>query len=100
MTETILPNDPEVYFTMDINSPPGTKVVFTGKNGWEYEIKASCELLDIGSVYTVTSIDIGEWKSRVYLEECPGYGFNSVHFVDAVNRVVMGACKKSGVIDV
>lgn len=69
--------------TMDINAPAGTKIVFTGKNGWESEKQEALKRLKVGETYTVISTDIGGWKTYVYIEEYPGYGFNSVHFVKA-----------------
>lgn len=71
------------YRDLDIWSPPGTKVTpiyFNGQlvNGYLYDKEKIKQYLPEGSVWTIDSIDIGNWSSDVYLVEFPGIAFNSV----------------------
>lgn len=69
--------------TMDIYSPKGTKVVFTGKNGYDHERENACTLLKIGDTYTVERTEVGQSHTTVFLQEQSAIGFNSVHFTPA-----------------
>jgi hypothetical protein len=64
---------------MCIYSPPGTKVRFTGKNGQEIERERALLVLAVGSVYEVTSTDVGKCKSWTALVGVKGF-FNTVMF--------------------
>ena len=66
---------------MDIHTPPGDKVIFTGVGGydWDKEVARECGL-EMGKMYTVELIDIDRWKSTVFLKEVPQRGFNTVMF--------------------
>lgn len=85
MIDATFPDDPEIMNTMALECKPGTKIRYTGKNGWDFDQIESRKRLEVGREYTVSSIDIGSWKSWVYLVEYPGYGFNTVHFVEVKN---------------
>jgi hypothetical protein len=65
--------------SMDIYSKPGTKVEFLDRNGHEWERKEAEKILEVGQIYTVESIDVGDWCSYVTFEEVSGE-FNSVMF--------------------
>lgn len=68
---------------MDIYSTPGSKIKFDPKdNGWPYQNEEARKRLEVGSIYTVDRIEVGSWMSYVYIEEYPGYGFNTVLFED------------------
>lgn len=66
--------------SIDIYSPPGTKVGFLGRNGMPGELKHAKNVLKRYKVYTISRIDVGDWNSEVFLEEVPGESFNSVMF--------------------
>lgn len=64
--------------TMDIYTLVGSKVEYTmPENGYELGYR---EGLEVGKTYTVASIDVGGWTSRVVFEELPGKWFNTVMF--------------------
>lgn len=65
---------------MDIYSPRGTKVRFTGNGGFDSENQRANDILDKGAIYTVDYTDVGGWRTEVYLIEVPGDSFNSVLF--------------------
>lgn len=66
---------------MDIYSPPGTRVRFMNKGGYEIQPKQAIkEGLIEEEVYTVSYIDVGSWTSYVYLKEFPNKSFNTVMF--------------------
>lgn len=65
---------------MDIYSPRGTKVRFTGKGGWNAENKRANEILEVGSVYTIDATDVGRSFTYVTLQEVGKETFNSVLF--------------------
>lgn len=70
--------------TMNIYSPQGAKVVFTGKGGYQAELERACKSLVVGEVYTVERTEVGDWHTSVYLKERPGESFNSVQFAAAL----------------
>lgn len=73
---------------LPLSSIPGTKVVFAfGLNGWPHDNKRARELLELGAVYTVKRIEVGDSTSNVYLDEIPG-SFNSVLFALPRRRIV------------
>jgi hypothetical protein len=78
--------------TMDIYSPKGAKVIFTGKGGYDHERERACKVLEIGKVYTVERTEVGSWHTSVWLKERPGEGFNSVHFAPAAAAQAGGGC--------
>ena len=70
----------EDYDSMDIYSPPSTRVEFMNQNGHEYQrVEASRELSQ-NVAYTVESIDVYGSYSDLHLEEIPGQVFNTVMF--------------------
>ena len=66
---------------MDIYSEEGTKVIYTGKGGYDHHKEHANKHLKIGETYTVDYTDVGGWHTDVYLKEVPNERFNSVHFV-------------------
>lgn len=67
--------------SMNIYAKPGEKLVFTGKNGSDFDQEQANQVLEIGKTYTLSYIAIGSWKSEVFLEEISG-SFNSVMFLE------------------
>lgn len=69
--------------TMDINSEPGTRVIFKyPNNGSEYDGNLSSEELLFNGIYTVKEVFVGGSRSYVELVEKPGMEFNTVHFAN------------------
>ncbi|WP_110933782.1 hypothetical protein [Paenibacillus bouchesdurhonensis] len=67
--------------TMNIYSQKGDRVRFLNKNGHDWEPERAREIgLVEGEIYTVERTDVGGWHTDVYLQEIPGYHFNSVMF--------------------
>lgn len=71
---------------MDINTPPGAKVVFTFPNaGHDWQQQRIKELgIQIGDIFTVKSVSVHSWHTDVCLEEFCDEIFNSVMFKNAV----------------
>ena len=67
---------------MDIYAKNGTKVVYTGKNGNDYDQQHADKYLKVGNEYTVHTTIVDDWDSTVNLKEVPGKLFNTVHFED------------------
>lgn len=66
---------------MDIDSKPGTVVVYNGNIGtWAVDSGGNYKLLMLGKPYTVESTEIHGWHTDVYLKEFPGKVFNSTWF--------------------
>lgn len=65
---------------MDIYSKGGTKVVYTGKNGYDHHKEHADKHLKVGEAYTISHTEVGGWHTDVILEEFPNEKFNSVHF--------------------
>jgi hypothetical protein len=65
---------------MNIFVSEGTRIVYTGKNGRDYDHKDAKIALTIGGTYTVDHIDVFDWYSRVFLKEVPEKAFNTVIF--------------------
>ena len=61
---------------MEINSAPGTKVIFD-KNPYEND---SCKGLVKGESYTVERTEVHGFHTDVHLKEFPGRHFNSCVF--------------------
>lgn len=66
---------------MDIYAPPGTKIVFLGKNGTSFDQEEARTVLEVGKTYTLAYSEIGSWRTEIFLEEVSG-GFNSVMFLE------------------
>lgn len=66
--------------SMDILSPKGTKVIFSGNGGWDHDILNARKYLTIGVKYTVLDIRVDDWFSYVVLQEFPHLEFNTVMF--------------------
>ena len=65
---------------MRLDSQPGSKVIFHGNGGSkEDQVKANT-FLQIGNEYTVKTIYVSGYVSRVCLEEIPDKRFNTVMF--------------------
>ena len=65
---------------MSIRSKPGDRVVFMGRNGYNYELEEAKRCLSIGGTYTIKRIDVHNWSSSIELLEIPGKYFNTVMF--------------------
>lgn len=70
---------------MDIYARPGSKVIFLGEGGTEYDRNDARNWLKVGWEYTVERVNIGNFRSSVALEGIPG-SFNTVMFSDANRR--------------
>ena len=68
--------------TMDLHSPPGTKVVLWFPHaGYPGDVKQLKDLgMGLGQVFTVRETRVGGSHTTVLLQEFPGRFFNSVHF--------------------
>ena len=71
---------PDWAITLNIYATPGTRVRYTGLNGYDADKEHANKYLVKGNIYTVRSIDISSWGSKVEFEEGPGLFFNTVHF--------------------
>ncbi len=65
---------------MDLDTAKGERVVFTGKNGYDYDREHAAEYLRVGESYSVDEIKINSSSSRVRLTEFPQFTFNTVMF--------------------
>lgn len=66
---------------MSISSKKGTKVIYTGKNGYDSELIRANKYLTIGKIYTVDSTVTHDFSTKVFLQEILDVSFNSVHFI-------------------
>jgi len=69
---------------MDIYAKEGTKVIYTGENGYDHDREHADKYLTKDAVYTVDNTDVEGWHTSVYLKEFPEIAFNSVHFEEAL----------------
>jgi len=67
---------------MDIYATKGTKILFTGKGGYQGDNNYANEHLVVGETYTVHNTRVSEFSTVVILEEKPDLEFNSVTFDD------------------
>ena len=67
---------------MGIYAEKGTRVKFTGKNGYEHDKEHANKYLKVGETYTVENNYVSGWHTDVWLKEVPNEKFNSVHFKD------------------
>lgn len=72
--------DVSEYTLANIHSPPGTKIVFLGENGYTAELLDALSVLKKGRVYTLKSTNIDDCYTDFELEEFPGRKWNSVMF--------------------
>lgn len=68
---------------MDIYATKGYKVRYTGKNGYDSDLKQSNQYLTVDEVYTVEKTNVGSFHTSVLLQEVDNQWFNSVHFEGA-----------------
>ena len=67
--------------SMNIYSPPGTKIVYNNPEaGYDHDQQQCSKLLQIGNIYTVAGISVYSYASDLYLKEFPGIIFNTVMF--------------------
>lgn len=66
--------------TMDIYTKAGSKIIFTGENGHDWEQEEARKILTIGSEYTLASSIVYPFSTSVTIEEFPDAIFNSVLF--------------------
>ena len=68
---------------MNLNTKPGDEIIYAyPDNGTTWD-KQACEDLEVGAIYALAKIEVGDWKSWVWLEGVPGV-FNSVMFANRV----------------
>ena len=66
--------------SMPVFTPAGTKIKFAHPEaGYAGSRKAAADKLTIGSVYTIKTIDVGNWDTYLTLEEVLGT-YTSVQF--------------------
>lgn len=68
---------------IDIYAEEGTKVKYTGKNGYDSDKEHANKYLKVGEIYTIDYMIVNGWNTEIYLKEMPNEVFNSVHFVKA-----------------
>jgi len=69
---------------MDVESPPGTRIVFRRPDaGYPGDQARVAKHLTLGATYTIDRMLVESWHTTVFLVEVPHVGFNSVHFVAA-----------------
>jgi len=67
---------------MNIDAKKGTKILFTGKGGYDSDKEYANKHLTVDEIYTVDKILIDNWSSTIILEEFPFKSFNTVMFKD------------------
>jgi len=77
------PDHSELFESMDIYSPIGTRVRYTGRGGTQSDKDHANKHLTVDKVYTLAKSEVGGWQTIVYFIEVPDIGFNSVMFRDA-----------------
>jgi hypothetical protein len=65
-----------------------TKIIYTGKNGYDIDKEHADKYLKVGETYTLERADVGNWRTEFYLKEFPGKSFNSVHFKPIKDSIV------------
>lgn len=65
---------------MNIHAKKGTKVRYTGKNGYDADLQQANQYLVVGEIYTVENTNVSGWSTSVLLQEIHKQRFNSVHF--------------------
>lgn len=73
---------------MNIYAVKGYKVIYTGKNGYDLDLKHANEYLEIGKEYTVDYTMVSGSYTSVYLVEVPNTSFNSVHFKEVYEQSI------------
>lgn len=74
---------------MDIYAKRGSKVVFANPTAGYPHHQQECKDagLVVGATYTVAETEVHSSSSRVFLQEFPGRGFNTVMFEDATSEL-------------
>lgn len=58
---------------MNLDTKCGEKIVYKNTtSGWERDRNLAAQYLTKESMYTVDRVEVGDWKSHVYLLEIPG----------------------------
>jgi hypothetical protein len=68
------------YEPMDLGSKSEQRVRFTGYGGYDSQQEAARKVLEVGGIYTVERVEVGDWSSSVWLKEHPARSFNTVMF--------------------
>lgn len=68
---------------MNIHAKENDKVIFTGKNGDDYELQYALSILEPEKEYTVYYSMSSEFDSKVCLKEYPSNDFDTQMFEDA-----------------
>lgn len=88
---SIDPENPAMaYETMPLDSSGGEKMRFTGHGGYPSDQEHARKYLTLDGVYTVSTLDVGEWSSSVEFEEFPGKKFNTVMFTATLSSGKLG----------
>lgn len=65
-------------------------VVFTGRNGTDFDQKRARDLgLSEGVLLTVSNVVMESFSSEVYFREIPGEAFNTVMFLEVENYLFL-----------
>ena len=67
---------------MNIYAEEGSRVIYTGKGGYDYHRETANNHLTVGNTYEVYFTDVGGWHTDVYLKGFETIPFNSVMFED------------------
>jgi len=68
---------------MNIHAKEGDKIIVTEetiKNGSDTDRRRAEKYLEVGKIYTVDSIVVMAWTSRVLIKDLPKLTFNTVLF--------------------
>lgn len=71
--------------TMNIRAPKGTPVIVLHENGevqngMDFDKDKIYAHLNLNALYHVDRTEVGDWTTKIYLEEVPDVAFNSVNF--------------------
>ena len=67
--------------SIPLDTPIGTKIVFTGNGGYEIEVVSAIDKgFRIGEQYTLSALHVGGWSSRLEVVEGVFGSFNTCMF--------------------
>ena len=71
--------------SVPLDTPTGTKLVFTGNGGYEFEVVRAIDRgFRIGEQYILSALHVGGWSSRLEVVEIVDGGINTCMFEVAV----------------
>lgn len=62
---------------IDLYTPHGAKIRYTGEGGYDYQREAADKIFEVGQVLTVEGMEVGSWSSSVKID---GKWYNTVMF--------------------